>query len=107
VAVWVSVLTGTHSIAQLALDNFIEMRDLVADPEFILRKKIEARLHQLYPDKWIPLYSMVTFNENIRYSQALAIGGKQKEIMDEVMREEGIGEKWERMDFEAVMQMLK
>ena len=39
---------NADAIAQLALDNFIEMRDLVNDPEFILRKKIEAKLHQLY-----------------------------------------------------------
>ena len=67
------------AIAQLALDNFIEMRDLVDDPNFILRKKIEARLHHLYPEKWIPLYSMVTFNENMRYSEALERGNIQKE----------------------------
>ena len=44
----------TDAIAGLALDNFVEMRDLVADPEFLLRKKIEAKIHQLYPDRWIP-----------------------------------------------------
>ena len=71
----------TDAIAQLALDNFIEMRDLVDDPWFILRKKIEAKLHQLYPNKWIPLYSMVTFNENIRYSTALEIGQQNKSWM--------------------------
>ena len=45
----------TDAIAKLALDNFVEMRDLVADADFLLRKKIEARLHELYPEKWIPL----------------------------------------------------
>jgi len=43
------------AIAQLALDNFVEMRDLVADADFLLRKKIEAKLYELFPDKWIPL----------------------------------------------------
>ena len=76
----------TDAIAQLALDNFIEMRDLVADAEFLLRKKIEAKLHELYPDQWIPLYSMVTFYDDIRYSEALKIGTKQKKIMDEMMQ---------------------
>lgn len=89
----------TDAIAELALANFIEMRDLVADPEFILRKKIEARLHQLYPDQWIPLYSMVTFNENIRYSEALEMGRKQKAIMDRVMAINGIEKKWMNLDF--------
>jgi kynurenine 3-monooxygenase len=39
------------AIAEMALNNFIEMRDKVADPKFLLQKKIEARLHQKYPDK--------------------------------------------------------
>ncbi len=96
----------TDAIAQLALDNFVEMRDLVADPEFILRKKIEARLHQRYPDKWIPLYSMVTFNENIRYSDAQKIGRRQKALMDDVMRIEGIEWKWENLDLLDIVKQL-
>lgn len=94
------------AIAQLALDNFIEMRDLVDDPQFILRKKIEARLHQLYPDKWVPLYSMVTFYENIRYSTALETGRKQKRIMDEVLALPGIENTWETLDFQDIVTKL-
>jgi kynurenine 3-monooxygenase len=84
----------TDAIAQLALDNFIEMRDLVADAEFQLRKKIEAKLHELYPDKWIPLYSMVTFHDDMRYSDAYRIGQQQKKIMDDVMRAPKIEAHW-------------
>ena len=96
----------TDAIAQLALDNFIEMRDLVADADFLLRKKIEAKLHQLYPDQWIPLYSMVTFNDHIRYSDALAKGQKQRVIMDKVMQDKNIFENWERLDFSAIVNQL-
>jgi kynurenine 3-monooxygenase len=74
------------AIADLALQNFVEMRDLVADPAFLRRKQIEARLHEAYPDKWIPLYTMVTFSD-MRYSDALRIGRRQEEIMQQVMRE--------------------
>lgn len=94
------------AIAQLALDNFIEMRDHVADTEFLLRKKIEAKLHALYPEKWIPLYSMVTFNENIRYSDAYATGLRQRMIMDEVMRRPGIANDWESLDFQSIINKL-
>jgi kynurenine 3-monooxygenase len=94
------------AIAQLALDNFIEMRDLVADPEFLLRKKIEARLHTLYPEKWIPLYSMVTFNDNIRYSSAYAIGQKQSKIMAEVMSRPDIKQNWENLNFKEIVERL-
>jgi kynurenine 3-monooxygenase len=94
------------AIAQLALDNFIEMRDLVADKEFLLRKKIEARLHELYPRQWIPLYSMVTFYDSIRYSEALATGQKQRKIMDEVMQMPDIENCWESIDFSKIVEGL-
>jgi kynurenine 3-monooxygenase len=88
------------AIAELALNNFIEMRDKVADPKFLLQKKIEARLHEKYPDKWIPAYSQVTFSPQIRYSEALKRGQMQEAIMQEVMRMQGIEEKWESDDIE-------
>jgi kynurenine 3-monooxygenase len=94
------------AIAQLALDNFIEMRDLVDDPQFILRKKIEAKLHQLYPDKWIPLYSMVTFYENMRYSEALKTGKKQKQIMDEVLALPNVETNWQTLDFDDIVNKI-
>lgn len=97
----------TDAIAQLALDNFIEMRDLVADAEFLLRKKIEARLHELHPTKWIPLYTMVTFRDDIRYSDAYRIGLKQKAIMDEVMRTPQLESNWTSLDFNAIAEKLQ
>jgi kynurenine 3-monooxygenase len=94
------------AIADLALDNFIEMRDLVGDAKFLLRKKIESKLNQLFPDKWIPLYTMVTFRDDIRYSEALSTGQKQKRIMDEVMKQNNIESTWEQLDFEAIVNKL-
>jgi kynurenine 3-monooxygenase len=91
------------AIAQLALDNFVEMRDLVADAEFLLRKKIEAHLHEAYPDKWIPLYTMVTFRDDLRYSYALETGKKQKIIMDEVMRTPNIEKVWPTLDYDSIL----
>lgn len=93
----------TDAIAQLALDNFIEMRDLVADADFLLRKKIEARLYELFPDRWIPLYPMVTFMDSMRYSDALRIGQKQKLIMDEVMKTPDLANTWPSLDFGAIV----
>jgi len=94
------------AIAELAFDNFIEMRDRVADPEFLLRKKIEAKLHELFPDKWIPLYSMVTFHDNIPYSQAYHTGKKQERIMDEVIRKPGIFTDWQDLNFREIADQL-
>jgi kynurenine 3-monooxygenase len=59
----------------------------------LLRKKIEAKFSDLYPEKWMPLYSQVTFS-NIRYSDALKNGQYQQTIMDQVMQLEGIHQKW-------------
>jgi kynurenine 3-monooxygenase len=94
------------AIAQLALDNFIEMRDLVADADFLLRKKIEGKLYELFPEKWIPLYSMVTFMDTVRYSDAMRIGRKQKQIMDEVMKQPGIADNWQKLDFYKIVTRL-
>jgi len=84
------------AIAELALNNFIEMRDKIADPKFLLQKKIEAKLHEKYPGKWIPAYSQVTFSPQIRYSDALKRGQRQEAIMKEVMQAENIAELWDK-----------
>ena len=91
------------AIADLAIQNFTEMRDKTADPEFLLQKKIEARLHEKYPDKWIPAYSQVTFNPQIRYSEALKRGEQQEAIMKEVMKMKGIQENWESEEVEEII----
>lgn len=83
------------AIADLALNNFVEMRDKVADPKFLLQKKIEAAFSKKYPDKWIPLYSQVTFSPHIRYSEALVNGQKQEAIMQQVMAIPDIENKWQ------------
>jgi len=73
-----------HAIADLALKNFIEMRDLTADKNFILRKKIEAWFASRHPDRWIPQYSLVSFS-HVPYSEALKIGTQHDMIMEKVM----------------------
>ena len=84
----------TDAIAELALNNFIEMRDKVADPRFLLQKKIEARLNENFPGKWIPSYSQVTFSPHIRYSEALRNSQRQDEVMQGVMQLPNIEEIW-------------
>lgn len=97
---------NADAIAKLALDNFVEMRDLVNDADFILRKKIESKLHELFPEKWIPLYSMVTFHENIPYSVAYETGQKQKRIMEDVLKQLDIEKNWENLDFKEIVERL-
>jgi kynurenine 3-monooxygenase len=91
------------AIADLAINNFTEMRDRTADPKFLLQKKIEARLHDKYPGQWIPAYSQVTFSPHIRYSEALQRGQQQEAIMQEVMKTPGIEENWQSEELEKMI----
>ncbi|MEZ4760316.1 MAG: NAD(P)/FAD-dependent oxidoreductase [Flavobacteriales bacterium] len=87
------------AIADLSLRNFVEMRDLVADPRFILRKKIEGRLQQRHPDKWLPLYSQVKFSD-IPYVDAWNEGLRHDRTMEEVLAMPGIEERWDSEEVE-------
>lgn len=98
---------NSNAIADLAIENFIEMRDLVADESFLLRKKIEAHIYELYPKRWIPQYSMVTFNGEISYSYAMNVGRLQKKVMDEVMKTPEIESNWQNLDFEMIVDDLE
>jgi len=91
------------AIAELAVGNFIEMRDRTADPKFLLQKKIEARLHEKYPDKWIPAYTQVTFSPRIRYSEALNNSLRQEKIMQEVMGMADIEKNWDSDSIEQII----
>ena len=86
------------AIQDLSLHNYYVMRDFVADPKFLLQKKIEAKLMEKHPDKWMPLYSQVTFS-HIPYSTAWKVGQKQDAIMKKVMNKPNIEDIW---DSEAI-----
>ena len=87
------------AIGDLALRNFIEMRDRTGDPRFLLRKRIERRLTDRHPDRWVPLYSMVTFT-HLPYAEALELGRIQDGIMDEVMARPDIDTVWDGNEVE-------
>lgn len=91
------------AIADLALNNFVEMRDKIADPKFLLQKKIEAAFSKKYPDKWTPAYAQVTFSPHIRYSDALKNSVRQEAIMQQVMDMPGIENKWQEEEVEKKM----
>ncbi|EIJ38908.1 FAD-dependent oxidoreductase [Galbibacter orientalis] len=97
---------NTDAIAELSYRNFVEMSSKTADENFLLRKKIEKHFSDKHPEKWMPLYSRVTFSEH-PYSEALRVGDFQKEIMDEIMKMENIKEKWDSEEIEnAILEKL-
>jgi kynurenine 3-monooxygenase len=93
----------TDAIADLAIDNFFEMRDHVANPVFQRKRKIEMQLEGNYPD-YLSKYSMVTFNEQIPYSTAMNKGRQQdKVLMDFCEKVEDV----DKVDLEEVYNQLK
>ncbi|MDF9800959.1 kynurenine 3-monooxygenase [Catalinimonas alkaloidigena] len=93
------------AIAELALQNFIEMRDLVADETFVERKKIEKELFLRYPEQWTPLYNMVTFSHR-PYAEALSMGKKQDAIMQQVMQQYSKASALGGEDYAKIIAML-
>jgi kynurenine 3-monooxygenase len=75
--------TNTDAIADLAIENFVEMRDRVADPRFLFRKKVELALYAKYPLLFVPKYAMVTFHR-IPYATALTRGQVQDRMLSEL-----------------------
>jgi kynurenine 3-monooxygenase len=76
---------NTDAIADLAIENFVEMRDRVGDPRFLFRKKMELALEVKFPGIFVPKYALVTFHR-VPYSVALARGVKQDRILDQVCK---------------------
>src|SRR3984957_3438002 len=74
---------NTGAIADLALENFVEMRDRVGDPRFLFKKKVELALEAKYPRVFVPKYAMVTFHR-IPYSVALSRARLQDAILSEL-----------------------
>ena len=78
----------------LSVQNFVVMRDKTTDPKFLLQKKIEKKFANLYPEKWTPLYTMVSFT-NTPYADAWKIGMKQEKMMQSIMSTPNIEKVWE------------
>lgn len=77
------------AVQDLSLDNYYVMRDYVADPEFLLQKRFEKRISELYPDDYIPLYSQVSFS-HIPYAEAYKKGKEQDAYIKSIMKENDI-----------------
>ncbi len=90
-----------NAIADLALLNFIEMRDKVADPKFLLWKKIEKHLHERFPKEFQSVYSMVSFS-HVPYSQALAEVAHHEALFQKMLEIKNLEENRNGPEVEAV-----
>lgn len=102
---WASIFTGfeerrrpnAHAIAEMALDNYLEMRDAVADPRYQLRRALELELARRLPGRFIPRYSLVMFHR-VPYSEARQRGERQRAFLES--RIAGLG-RLEDVDLDA------
>ncbi len=76
---------NSDAIAQMALENYVEMRDTVLDPHFQRRRELARLLELRHPGRFIPRYSMVQFHPEIPYAEALRRGTAQERILDELL----------------------
>lgn len=90
---------NADAIAELSYRNFMEMSSKTADEKFLLQKKIEKHFSEKHPDKWMPLYSRVTFSSH-PYSEALAMGDFQDAIMKQVLEMNDIQTIWNSKEVE-------
>jgi len=77
----------TDAIADLAIDNFHEMKDHVANPIFQKKRKLEMELEEQFPDEYSSKYSLVTFNEHIGYHEAMLKGRAQDKAILNMLSE--------------------
>jgi kynurenine 3-monooxygenase len=78
---------NANAIADLAIDNFYEMRDAVDDIAFMRKRKVEMKLEQQFPD-YYSKYSLVTFKPDLPYSEAMIRGRKQDELLLKICQED-------------------
>ena len=72
-----------HAIADMAIENYMEMRDLVTQKRFIQEQNTSNNLWQRFPDRFIPRYNMVSFT-SITYSEVYRRGAIQKQIINDI-----------------------
>lgn len=83
---------NADAIADLAIDNYYEMRDHVANESFKEKRKIEMSLEKNFPTQYSSKYSLVTFNENIGYHEAMTKGRIQDEVLIKLIESNEISE---------------
>lgn len=86
------------AISELAMRNFVEMRDHVADPKFLLRKVIERALHKQFPKRFLPVYTIVTFSPQLPYHKALEEQQRQDQMFNEIFHIPDLESVWQTED---------
>ena len=70
----------------MAIENYLEMRDTVRDPQFHLQRALSLELERRFPKRFVPRYSMVMFHDEIPYAVAMERGRIQNKILAQLTR---------------------
>ena len=91
-----------HAIADMAIENYLEMRDHVNDTEYKKKRNVELKLERMFPGRFIPRYSMVSFHQ-IPYSEVYQRGRKQFKIIDDVLKADPSGQSIDKAMVEKML----
>jgi len=91
-----------HAIADMAIENYLEMRDHVNDTEYKKRRNVELKLERMFPGQFIPRYSMVSFHQ-IPYAEVYQRGGKQFKIIGDVLKADPSGQSIDKVMVEKML----
>jgi kynurenine 3-monooxygenase len=95
---------NTDAIADMALENYLEMRDTVRHPKFHLHKALSLELERRHPQRFVPRYSMVMFRGDIPYEVAFERGRIQDEILGSLT---ATADSLEHVDFAAASRLIE
>jgi kynurenine 3-monooxygenase len=93
----------TNAIADMAIENYLEMRDTVRDPQFHLQRALSLELERRFPKRFVPRYSMVMFHDEIPYAVAMERGRIQNKILAQLTRNVST---LAAVDFQAAQRMI-
>jgi kynurenine 3-monooxygenase len=96
-------IKNANAIADMALENYVEMRDTVREPKHLLRRDLAFALERRLPNRFIPRYSMIMFHAEIPYAVAQSRGVLQQTLLEELTER---AESMDDVDLDAAVDLV-
>ncbi|MDH5345406.1 MAG: FAD-dependent monooxygenase [Gammaproteobacteria bacterium] len=97
-------IDNANAIADMALENYIEMRDTVREPKHLLRRELAFALERRLPNRFIPRYSMIMFHAEIPYAVARARGVIQQALLEKLTES---ADRMDEIDLDAAARLVE
>ncbi|MDF2176811.1 NAD(P)/FAD-dependent oxidoreductase [Aliiglaciecola sp. CAU 1673] len=91
-----------NAIADMAIENYLEMRDSVLQSDYLLKKQIAFKLEQWFPERFTPRYAMVMFH-HLPYAEAQRLGEIHKKILAQLAEGVSSAEQLDKTQAESVL----